>query len=328
MSGQLYPWMRAAWGRVQGRLSRDALPHALLLVGPQGLGAVEFADLLAHSVLCESRDGQGMPCGECTGCHWFAAGSHPDYYRLEVEADGRQIRVEQVRDLIEFVGLSRQRAPLRVIVVPEADAMNRNAANSLLKTLEEPPPASLFVLVSQQPRRLPATVLSRCQRIEFRPPPREAGLSWLRAQGVEGEAELLLHLAHGVPPLALALQGDDGVAQRRALFLDLIACQSGELSVSALAKQWDRLEIPVWVDWCLGWWADLVRVAFGAAPMHLDNPDLYQEFRGLSAQVDLRSGFGFQDRLLRLRGMADTSLNRQLQVEDILLAWNDLFHQS
>lgn len=328
MSITPYPWMRAQWGRVQDRLRRDELPHALLLVGPRGLGGEEFAQLLAQSVLCEARDPGGMPCGSCAGCRWFCAGSHPDFHQMEVDADSRQIRVEQVRALIDFVGLSRQQAPLRVVVLPEADALNRNAANSLLKTLEEPPPASLFILVSQEPRRLPATILSRCQRIVFRIPARDQALSWLRERGPDGDVDLLLNLAHGIPPVALSLGASGELERRRAVFRDLLRCQAGELSVSELARQWDRLETSVLVDWCLGWWADLARVGFGVPPTHLDNSDLYQEFRGLSGKVDLKSGFRFQDRLLRYKGMMEITLNRQLLVEDVLLAWIELFNES
>lgn len=318
---ELYPWLAGDWKRLQEARERGVLPHALLMTGSPGIGARHFAALLARSVLCDRPGDLGMPCGRCESCRWVAADSHPDFHAVTVSDDSRQIRVEQIREMIAFTALSRQKADYRVILIEAADALNRNAANSLLKTLEEPPERSLFLLATPAPGRLPPTVLSRCRRLSFRTPPRSEGLAWLRAQGVGDEAELLLSLARGIPAKALALGSGDVLSQRGDAFKSLKAVLAGESAVSDVARQWCKLDTGQLLDWSLSWWADLVRLDHGAPATHLDNPDLYQELRGLQRGLDLGSGHGMLDRLLDYKRSRDVALNPQLLMEDILLGW-------
>ena len=166
----LAPWHSEAWTSLRARLSRGALPHALLLCGPEGLGKRAFAEAFVALALCEQRG--DVACGRCRACQLLAAGSHPDRVRvgLEERDDGKlrsEIVVEQIRRLSERLAMTPQFGGLQLVLIDPAEAMNAAAANALLKTLEEPTRGTVIVLVSNAPGRLVATIRSRCQRIEF-----------------------------------------------------------------------------------------------------------------------------------------------------------------
>ena len=157
---QLYPWQTESWQALQGLRSR--LPHALLLKGAQGIGKLDLAMKFSQSLLCDAPAENGMACGSCDACHWFDQGSHPDFRLVQPDAlsaseetetksaskkPSREISVDQIRALSGFANFSAHRGGYRVVVVYPAEAMNNNAANSLLKTLEEPTDKLLFLLV-------------------------------------------------------------------------------------------------------------------------------------------------------------------------------------
>jgi DNA polymerase-3 subunit delta' len=177
----IYSWQNDIWRRLMS--TKATLPGALLLQGRGGIGKFHLAYTLAQSLLCESPLDSGEPCEHCGSCHWFKIGGHPDFRLLEPEAQSTAaestgetdqgkaadkkvsqfITVAQIRELADFVNLTTHRNGLRIILVHPAETMNVHAANALLKTLEEPPPGTLFILVSHQSQRLLPTVRSRCQ---------------------------------------------------------------------------------------------------------------------------------------------------------------------
>ena len=167
----LLPWQAEAAREVLS--ARAAWPHALLLDGPRGLGKRTLALNLARGLLCESPSADGSACGSCASCHYVAAGQHPDLQMIEpfvIDEDGEvkvqdPILIERIRALIDWVQLTSHRGRAKVAVIVPAEAMNLAAANALLKTLEEPPPATYLILVAHQPGRVPATLRSRCRRM-------------------------------------------------------------------------------------------------------------------------------------------------------------------
>ena len=163
-----YPWLEAAWQRLLSTKARPA--QALLLAGPHGVGKGALAQAWAQALLCEAPQTDGAACGICPACHWFETGGHPDFRLVTLqektgkEGDTRMataIEVDQAREAVDFVQLSTYRAGFRVVLVNPADSLNLAAANALLKVLEEPPLNTVFVLVSDQPRRLLPTIRSR-----------------------------------------------------------------------------------------------------------------------------------------------------------------------
>ena len=217
----MHPWNEPMFAQLRGR----ALPHALLVHGVQGIGKLALAERIAQLVLCEAKDDTRKPCGKCDGCRWFLAGSHPDFRRVEPEAlapgqeagEGEEaaaparkgkpsfvIKIEQVRELDDFLHVGSHRGARRVALVHPAEDMNVNAANALLKGLEEPPAAAMFILVAHRPARLLPTVRSRCVGLPVPLPEPAVAQKWLEAQGMKDAARWLAY-AGGAPLRALAL---------------------------------------------------------------------------------------------------------------------------
>ena len=196
-----YPWQHDAWQSWQRYLVQEKVPHALLLYGRCGCGINDFALRLCCSLLCDS-DNSSKPCLECDGCRFFLAANHPDY--LAIEAEQNQIKIEQVRFAIDFLQISRHYLRYKVVLLKEVDNLNYAAANSLLKTLEEPPAESIILMTCRQPSTLASTIRSRCHRIHIKEPGEEV-IKWLAAQMSisEEEAQQRLMLANNSPLTAL-----------------------------------------------------------------------------------------------------------------------------
>ncbi|RMG36493.1 MAG: DNA polymerase III subunit delta', partial [Gammaproteobacteria bacterium] len=144
----LLPWQTDRWEELVARRRSGRFPHALLLSGPQGIGKRQFAHRVAAALVCDATDPAAAPCGSCRSCRLVRSGTHPDIRWLTPEAEGKAIRVDAVRSLIDQSSLTTQAQGMRVFIVEPADAMNAAAANALLKTLEEPPASSCLLLVS------------------------------------------------------------------------------------------------------------------------------------------------------------------------------------
>ena len=244
----LAPWHAQDWQRLLARRAQDRLPHALLLSGAAGLGKRAFAHAFVATLLCERRGehDEGLACGQCRACALLKAGSHPDAVRvtLELRDDGTprtEITVDQIRVLGERLALTPQFGGLQIVLIDPADAMNASAANALLKTLEEPTPATVIALIADRPARLPATIRSRCQRIDFHLPPRAQALAWLAQQGVEAKtAAKALDVAAGNPGVALELARSDGLKLHAEVDADLRALFDGTAPASQIANRWSK----------------------------------------------------------------------------------------
>lgn len=234
-------WHVEPWTRLQARHARGALPHALLFCGPTGLGKRDFVRRFARGLLCE-RPVEGEACGACRACRLLDVGTHPDLIEigLALRKDGTprtEIIVDQIRELSARLAMSSQFGGWKVAVIDPADALNTAAANALLKTLEEPAAQTLLMLLADAPWRLPQTIRSRCQRVEFGLPPRTEALAWLEAQGVPA-APAALDAALGNPGLAQAWSQAGALERRTAVRRDLAALAAGRGEVSGLAAGW------------------------------------------------------------------------------------------
>lgn len=223
----MHTWNEALFRSIAARAER--LPHALLIHGMRGIGKLALAERIAQLLLCEAAEPAARPCGICEGCRWFLAGNHPDLRRLEPEALAPQpepsaeeeggdvptrrakpsndIKIEQVRALADFLNLRSYRGRLRVALVHPAEDMNPNAANALLKGLEEPAAGAVFLLVSHRPAALLPTIRSRCVSVPVPLPERDAALAWLAGQGVPDAARWLAY-SGGAPLRALEYAAD------------------------------------------------------------------------------------------------------------------------
>ncbi len=235
------PWHADNWARLLGRRERDALAHALLFCGPAGLGKREFAQRFARGLLC-AQPVAGDACGQCRSCLLLAAGTHPDLVELTfgLRKDGMprsEIVVDQIRGLSARLAMNSQFGGWQIVCIDPADALNPAAANALLKTLEEPSTRTLLILLADAPWRLPQTIRSRCQRVEFHFPPAEQALAWLRAEGV-ADGALALSAAGGNPGLARGWSRDGALERRREVRKDLSSLAAGHAEPVAVVKRW------------------------------------------------------------------------------------------
>ena len=317
------------------------MPHALLLTGQAGLGKLAFAKAFARAVLCKQPQRDGHACGVCSSCLLLAVesvadeantrtsavthlGTHPDCLWLEPEAADKAIKVDDVRELCTALSLTSQYGGYKLAIINLADNMNHNAANSLLKTLEEPTSGAILLLVSSRPQRLPITVRSRCQRIAFHVPDAQQAIDWLAQQNIT-QCELILSLAHGSPLLAQQLAQADALQPRQQLIAALLAVARNQPLVSH-AEVLARQPIFEMLGWLHDWLTDIVRVQ-SSAQARLMNYDHTADINKLAQQLNLQRVYGLLDEVLNLRRMQTVSLNAQLLWEDLLISWQGLTRQ-
>jgi DNA polymerase-3 subunit delta' len=300
------PWLAPLTAQIERAVARNRLPHALLIHAAPGLGGESLAAWIAAFVLCETRI--EAPCGHCAACRLLAAGNHPDLHWVAREEDASQLQIDQIRALCDVLSLKSYRGGYKVGVVATADVMNANAANALLKTLEEPPPQSLLILCAARPSRLPATIVSRCQRLTIATPPRELALEWLNSQA-PGDWSRVLDFASGAPLRALELQANAFASLDEEMTQALARLARRELDIPGTAERWARNALERRLEWIETWITDSIRAAL-RAPADLQSPGGIRKIRGL---------YGVLDHARGMRLELSTSLNMQLAAEQLLL---------
>ena len=320
----MLPWQQKQWAQVTTAAGSDRLPHALSLTGPEGIGLTEFALQVAGSLLCQNAGVDSMPCGQCRACVLMRAGNHPDILRVSPEEPGKQIRVDEIRALLEFMHLSSHSGRYKVAIIDPADAMNRTAANTLLKILEEPPSGAVMMLCCRQPGRLPITIRSRCQQLAFNGDCGAATQQWL-AQRLEvdiGTAMALLQRAAGVPFRAVALAEIEALSKQDSLLQDLCQLRQTATSPVTLAQQWEALGFPD----VLAWLQEILRNAVvrklvpgAAGNLSRENGHLQQ----IADELDLSQLMASYDLALRnYQGATGPfNLNHRGLLEEFIVHW-------
>jgi DNA polymerase-3 subunit delta' len=345
MAVTIYPWQQQAWQQLHA--TRARLPHAILLHGNPGIGKTDFAEAFAASLLCEQPLDDGRACGICLSCGWFGQYAHPDYRRVRPEVlDGadaansaddsdagddkktakaskvpsKEIRIDQIRALADFMNISTHRNGKRVVLLYPAEALNTISANALLKSLEEPPPDTVFLMVSNSLDRLLPTILSRCRKVALPLPTTQVALAWLEQQQVR-DADVWLAEQGGAPLAALAsAQAGSHEAQ------DELLAMLARPSVEASLKTADKLQKAVVVDLvvCLQRWLhDLLSVKLSGKLRYY--PRRHKELTGLAARVALPGLLKAVDQARERRAIAQHPLAARLFIEDMLLDYSHLF---
>ena len=308
------PWLLPQQALLRAAFAAGRLAHALLIHEARGAGGDVLAAWTAQLVLCSASN---PPCGECLGCRRAALAQHPDLITLQPIEDSRQIRIEQVRELCADLTLTSHQGGYKVAIISPADALNRAAANALLKTLEEPTPRTLLILVATQPSRLPATVLSRCQRIHVPTPARDAAVAWL--QSVRGPAEwaAALEVLGDAPLFAAEVEPKTVVEFARDTRRVLEETSAGRADPAATAEHWWRTDLPLRLLCIENWLTDRVRRHFAGAGFSVEKSSAVHLQRGPQIPT-IRRLFGLIDAVQELKSSLDAPINRSLALESLL----------
>ncbi|WP_426111530.1 DNA polymerase III subunit delta' [Pseudomonas sp. DSP3-2-2] len=322
---EAYPWQEALWQQMAGRPQHA---HAYLLHGPAGIGKRALAERLMASLLCQRPEGLDA-CGSCKSCMLLVAGSHPDNYVLEPEEADKAIKVDQVRDLVSFVVQTAQMGGRKVVLIEPVESMNINAANALLKSLEEPSGNTVLLLVSHQPSRLLPTVRSRCVQQACPLPSEAMSLAWLAdalPDCTQDERNELLVLAAGSPLAAVSLQAQ-GVREQRALVVDGVKkLLKQQQSPTQLAEGWKDIPLLLLFDWFCDWSHLILRYQLTEDEEGLGLADMRKVLQYMAQKSNQGKVLDIQDWILaqRQKVMSKANLNRVLLLEALLVQWAGL----
>jgi len=336
MGNSIYPWQQTAWSQLQQL--RERLPHAILFHGAAGTGKADFIEAFAQALLCENGLPDGHACGTCVSCGWFSQHNHPDYRRVRPEAledeapegeegadsDGKktkstktpskEIKIEQIRNLADFMNISTHRQGLRVVVLYPAEALNTPASNALLKTLEEPPPGTVFLLSSNSLDRLLPTILSRCRKFALPMPDHAQAAAWLKAQGL-ADADSWLREQGGAPLAALA-QSEAGDRDDMEVLLQMLARPSIDGALKA-ADKLSKTSLSAVVAWQQRWLYDVFSYKLSGSIRYY--PRYQKELAAIAGKVHTSNLMRAIKSANERRATSDHPLSPKLFLEDMLL---------
>jgi DNA polymerase-3 subunit delta' len=316
LSADSLPWLEAAQQKMRAALGKGRLPHSLLLLSAPGLGAELLANWVAALALCESSGPR--PCNACPSCRLLRSDSHPDAHVVRLEEDAQQIKVDQVRELIESLALKSYRGGYKLGIIEGAEALNANGANAFLKTLEEPSADTVLILIARPNHRLPATIASRCLRLNLRPPPSAAAVEWLQAnKPAEHPWAPALALAGGAPLRALQLDAEGLAAIDADMRQSIAELAEGSVDITLLADRWVRSNPGVRITWLENWITQRVHASLAGGTSHQSAEPVRLPAALLKPKI--RALFELLDAARDLRRLAATGMNQQLAIEALLV---------
>lgn len=320
---EIYSWQKKQWKQLLAAKEAHRLPHALLFSGLPGMGKKIFADNFTRALFCAQPPTSGYFCdNSCHPCRLISGRVHSNVYWVEPEKEGHAIKVDQIREANEFIYQSALAGNYQVMIIHPAHQMNSNAANALLKTLEEPAPGSIIILISEQSERLPPTILSRCQRVIFNSPNQDETLLWLKSElGEQIEDHmLLLNLANGAPLAARDLAKNDLMLVRREILNSFCVKQFDPIKTAADLQKLDVLQF---LDFMLVWMMDLIKIHLCASSDAVVNTDYITQLNELISKHELKKMVALMDYIQEQRSLicSGINLNKQLLMEDVLIRY-------
>lgn len=326
-SSIVYPWQQSLWQRLVGYIEQQRIPQALLITGATGMGKRHLADAFAQVLLCQNPLPGYLVCGACHGCHLWHAQTHPDYLLIEPDEPGKAIGIDKIRQLIVKLALKPQFDTQRLVIIQPADQLNNASANAFLKCLEEPTERTSFILLTDKPTRLPATIRSRCQSVHCQLPDRQLAGQWLQQQGVNEDYDLLLRFAQVAPLLAKQYADQHFIDLRQKYFNDWLQVFEGKQNLVTLAELWqkqDKLDLAVLLTWMTSWVMDIIKSAHQADVDKLHNPEMKKSLQALAERLELKRVYKFYDNLLNAQSQVSKQVNKQLLLEQLLINWTQL----
>lgn len=317
----LYPWQKPSWQKLIQYASTGRVPHALMISGLDGIGKLNLALCFANHLLCGSPKASEIRCKACDACRLIDAGTHPDLIRIEPPEAGKAITIDRVRDLSATLALTSQYNRYRIVLLRDADRLNSAAANALLKTLEEPGKGTVLILLTARCHELPATIRSRCQRLDIPVPDHRLAADWLKENLSSGDCEALLAMASGAPLKALAMGVAGNLEGRNTLFSRWREVAANHSDPVRIAENLSSLPLRDVLVWITGWTIDMIRLAMVPSARSLSNPDLRSALQGEAQKLDLKELFRFYEHLLQSASRVGSPVNAQMLLEALLIDW-------
>ena len=314
-------WLQPEATSLGGLIDRDRCPHAILICGPDGCGKRILAlhltgrlldiagfDLEAALVANALIDPERLP-------------QHPDFRFVQPEPEKTTISINQIRELIGFLSLKSHQSGPKTAVIEPAQAMTTAAANSLLKTLEEPPGRSHVILTATAQSRLPATIVSRCRRVRVPLPERRPALEWLKHLSPDQDWDTLLDLAGGAPVVAWRLAQSDFTTQAQMFSEGLLALQRKKTTPSALASQWAKVDPDVCLQWLYRRIVREIKIASDAIDPQAGEKSGFGDLKNIRESLNIESSFADLADIAELRRLVGAGLNKELQLTQVLGRW-------
>lgn len=316
------PWQQELWNQM---ITNPNPAHAYLFYGKKGIGKSLFAKLLADYWLCLAPK-DGAPCHQCKSCHLLASsGAHPDIFKL-VPQDSEFIRVDQVRGLIDFINQTPQLSACKIVIIEPAEALNINAANALLKSLEEPAGNTRIILVSHQAGQLLPTIKSRCIQQRCLSPTMDQAILWMQQQLPDIDIKHLhqLWLLAGKAPLyGLDIQQQGVLQWRSKVVEDIKMLLKHQKIPSQVADQWGDIPLLLLFDWFYSWLHEIMRYQLTGALDTFEMSDMAKVLGYLAQKTSTKKITEMQSWVIiqRQKLLAKANFNRVLLLEALLIHW-------
>ena len=320
----LLPWQQAAWLQLSRHREQNRIPQALLISGSKGMGKYGLAKRFTYSLLCSNPSDEGWMCGKCRNCQLIESGTHPDFKQIKPEDEKKIVSVNQIRAVIADTYLKPQFEKYRVILINPADGMTISAANAFLKCLEEPTERTLFILITDKPYKLPATIASRCQKLAIAVPDKMIVIEWMNSTGINENQETLLNLLQGGILRPNQLAETETLKQRIDCFEDWMAIAKNKNHPSLVSEKWLGIPEPELLNWIISWVADLIKRCLCNSNKFLYNIDLTRYFNDIPNEIEIKRLFELYGFLLTTQQLLDTQVNFQTLTEEILVKWQQL----
>ena len=314
-------WQEAIWQRFISGVNNGRMPHAILLTAAAGLGADELAMAMGQYLLCLSPMEMSV-CNKCKSCKLLIANSHPDLLKIDLEEKATQIKIDQIRESSDFISKTSQQGGYKIVIISSADKMNKNAANALLKNLEEPAGKTLIVLVSNNPHYILPTIRSRCFKFVINSPRRQAAIEWLREKNIT-DAEKLLTEANGAPLTVLAWHKSNYIKDRQLFLASLREIAEGSSSPILEARRWLDLNCDMLLFWLLSWTESLIKECVDSK---IDERSELTQVLPFIRDLNSNNLFRYRDRLCTKKAqfVRSANLNQSLFLEELSLDWHAL----
>ncbi len=323
-----FPWQRDNWSRLYNTAASSRIAHALLFMGPGGVGKYQFAIAFKNALLCSENTIAEPACGKCRFCKME---HHPDYYEVTLEVDERTnkksnvIKIDQIRKLIEYSHLHTHFGKAKVIIIHPAEKMNVNASNALLKILEEPPQDTYFVLISNESHQLSATIKSRCQAIKFTIPSFEESKQWLESHNVGSkDAVSCLQFAYNAPLTAKNLADINYIEHHSKYIESLLSITKRSEDPMNIADSWLKVDPSMPLQALYSCLSDLIILKTITHSSEILNKDNMKSLQNIANNVSFNGLYVILDRIVAAKLQIQSNVAILGIYEDILNLWQRL----